>query len=165
MMDDTRHQTEQTNGSKSEDASHVDGTHAPERLTLAEETLDAHVTERQTGKVRIHKQVETQPMTAEVKLHHDDVVIDRVDVNEHVTERRDPWYEGDMLMVPVYEEVLVSRTQLVLREVIQLRNKGRVEPVTLRGTVRREVVNIEEVDAGASPGPEAARDQTEEGAS
>jgi uncharacterized protein (TIGR02271 family) len=117
-----------------------------DRITLAEETLEAHVVERQIGQVRIHTRVETEPVSAQVTLHHDDVTIERVAVNEPATERRAPWYEGETLMVPVYEEVLVTQTQLMLREVIQLRNQGRVEPVDLQGTVRREVVDIEEVD-------------------
>lgn len=117
---------------------------ATEHLTLAEETLEAHVVERHIGNVLIHTRVETQPVTAQVNLHHDEVVIDRVAVNEHATERRGPWYEGETLMVPVYEEVLVTRTQLVLREIVQVRNRGRVEPIKLKGSVRREVVDIEE---------------------
>jgi uncharacterized protein (TIGR02271 family) len=114
------------------------------RLPLVEETLKAHVVEREQGKVRIHKRVETDPVQAQVELHHDEVEIDRVPVNEIIPERRAPWYEGETLMIPVYEEVLVTETKLVLREVIRLHNRGRVEQVNLRGTVRREVVDIEQ---------------------
>jgi stress response protein YsnF len=113
------------------------------RLPLMEETLEAHVVDREQGKVLIHTRVATEPVQASVDLHHDDVVIDQVEVNELAAERRDPWYEGATLMVPVYEEVLVTETKLVLKEVIRLHNRGRVEQVNLRGDVRREVVNIE----------------------
>jgi stress response protein YsnF len=117
------------------------------RLTLAEETLQARVVEREQGKLLIHTRIETQPVTAKVELLHDDMVIDEVDVNEQAAERREPWYDGDTLMVPVYEEVLVSSTQLMLRKVIRVRNRGAREQVNLRGTVRREVLDIEEVDS------------------
>ncbi len=115
-------------------------------LTLAEETLEAHVVERQKGTVRIQTRVETQRVKAAVDLHHDDVVIEHLAVNKDADSRREPWYEGDSLMIPVYEEVLVTQTQLVLREVIRLRNKGHVERVDLKGVVRRDVVDITQVD-------------------
>jgi uncharacterized protein (TIGR02271 family) len=125
----------------------------PIRLSLAEETLQARVVEREQGKILIHKRIETDPVTATVDLHHDDVVIDEVVLDEEAAERREPWYEGDTLMVPVYEEVLVSYTQLMLRKVIRLHNRGATEQVNLKGTVRREVVEIEEVgiDEPAAP--------------
>ncbi len=115
-------------------------------LSLAEETLEAHVVERQQGTVRIQTHVDTQRVQATVDLRHDDVVIEHIAVNEDADARREPWYEGESLMIPVYEEVLVTHTQLVLREVISLRNKGRVERVNLKGTVRRDVMNITESD-------------------
>jgi uncharacterized protein (TIGR02271 family) len=123
------------------------------RLSLAEETLQARVVERDQGKVLIHKHVETDPVTAQVELHHDDMVIDEVIMDEEATERQEPWYEGDTLMVPVYEEVLVSYTQLILRKVIRVHNRGAVEQVNLTGTVRREVVDIEQVDADSPDTP------------
>ena len=125
----------------------------PIRLPLAEETLQARVVEREQGRILIHKRVETDPVTAQVELHHDDVVIDEIDIDEEATERQEPWYEGDTLMVPVYEEVLVSYTQLMLRKVIRIHNRGATEQVNLKGTVRREVVEIEQVDAEGQDTP------------
>ncbi len=118
----------------------------PIRITLAEETLQARVVERDRGTVRIHKRIVTEPVTARVELHHDDMVIDEIERNEEATERLDPWYEGDTLMVPVYEEVLVSYTQLMLRKVVRVHNQGAKEQVNLKGTVRREILEIEEPD-------------------
>ncbi|MEJ7901943.1 MAG: YsnF/AvaK domain-containing protein [Thermomicrobiales bacterium] len=115
-------------------------------LSLAEETLEAHVVERRQGKVRINTHVETQRVKAAVDLHSDDYVIEHIEINEDADERRDFWYEGDSLMIPVYEEVLVTQTQLVLREVIRLRNKGHMERVNLKGVVRRDVVDITQID-------------------
>jgi hypothetical protein len=45
------------------------------RLTLAEETLQARVIEREQGKILIHTRIETQPVTSKVELIHDDMVI------------------------------------------------------------------------------------------
>jgi uncharacterized protein (TIGR02271 family) len=115
------------------------------RIPLAEETLKAHVVERKQGRIRLHKRVEAEPVTAEVDLHRDRVVVERVEVGEIVADRREPWYEGNTLLVPVYEEVLVTETKLRLKEVIRLENREEVEQVNLHGTVRREVVDIDGV--------------------
>jgi stress response protein YsnF len=125
----------------------VDDAEQPLRIPLVEETLEARVVERESGKLVIRKRVETEPVTTRVELHHDKMEINEIVVDETATERREPWYEGDTLMVPVYEEVLVSYTELMLRKVIRIRNQGAIEQVDVDGTVRREVVEITEVDA------------------
>lgn len=125
----------------------VDDVEQPLRIPLVEETIEARVVERDSGKIVVHKRVETEPVTARVDLHHDKMEIDEIEVEEAATERREPWYEGDTLMVPVYEEVLVSYTELMLRKVIRIRNQGAIEQVDVEGTVQREVVEITEVDA------------------
>jgi len=122
-----------------------------EQLTvpLAEETLEATVTERQTGTVRIRTRVESTPVREEVTLHRDEVEIERISRNEEVAERRDPWPEGDDLMVPVYEEIPVTEVRLVLREVIRVRRIVATEQAAIEGEVRREVAEIErEGDTG-----------------
>jgi stress response protein YsnF len=114
------------------------------RIPLAEEVLEAEVVEREQGRLRIHKSVETVPVQTSVDLHHDQYVVERVEIDETVAERRDPWYEGGALLVPVYEEVLVTETKLRLKEIIRLENTGEVEQVNLRGTLRRDVVEIDD---------------------
>lgn len=127
--------------------------HEPLHLSIAEEQVEARVVERDQGKIVIHKRVETDPVIAQVDLYHDDMVIDEVAMDEQVAERREPWFEGDSYLVPVYEEVLVSYTQLVLKKVIRIHNRRAKEQVNLSGTVRREVVEIEELGAAEPPTP------------
>ena len=71
-------------------------------LPLSEETLEARVFETEIGKVRIHKRVETDRLEQDVELSHDDVVVERAERNEVVKERREPWLEGEVLIIPVY---------------------------------------------------------------
>jgi len=115
-------------------------------LPLSEETLEARVFETEIGKVRIHKRVETDRLEQDVELSHDDVVVERAERNEVVKERREPWLEGEVLIIPVYEEVLVSEKRLMLREVIRVARGRQSERVNVRGEVRREVVGIERID-------------------
>lgn len=115
------------------------------RIPLAEETVEAHVTERQKGKVVFTKRVETVPVEAKVDLRRDNVVVERREMDEVVDAPREPWYEGDTLVIPLYEERYVTEKRLVLREEVRVRNVPDVDHVTLKETVRREVVDIDEV--------------------
>jgi uncharacterized protein (TIGR02271 family) len=119
-----------------------------DRITvpLAEETLEATVTERERGSVRLHKRVETEPVRQELALRRDTVTTERIPRNEPVAARREPWYEEGDLMVPVYEEVPVTERRLVLREVIRVRREETTDQAVIEGEVRREVVEIERTD-------------------
>lgn len=115
-------------------------------LQLREETLQARVVDREKGKVLVHKRVETTPLSEDVTLRQGRVDIERIARNELVEERLDPWYEGELLMIPVYEEVPVTEIRLVLKEIVQIRQGETTEQVTVEGETRREVVDIERTD-------------------
>jgi uncharacterized protein (TIGR02271 family) len=115
------------------------------RIPLAEEILEATVQERQEGVIRVTRRVETEPVGMLVDVRSDDIVIERTPRDEVVQESRQPWYEGDNLVIPVYEERLVTEKRLVLTEMIHVRRKTKTEQVEVRDTVRREVVDVESV--------------------
>jgi len=115
------------------------------RIPLAEETVEAHVTERQKGKVVFTKRVETVPVEATIDLRQDNVVVERREMDEVVDAPRDPWYEDETLVIPLYEERYVTEKRLVLREEVRVRNAPKIEHVTLKETARREVIDIDEV--------------------
>lgn len=147
--------TDEDTGARRASDDHTPATTGPEplRLSIAEEQVEARVVERDQGKIVVHKRIETDPVTAQVDLYHDDMVIDEVVMDKEVDEQREPWYEGDSYIVPVYEEVLVSYTQLMLKKVIRIHNRRAKEQVNLNTTVRREVVEIEEFAAVESATP------------
>ena len=80
-----------------------------------------------------------------MELHQDDVSVERVDSDELVDAREDPWYEGDTLVIPVYKERIVTETRLVLSELLRVKRKERIEHIMVEGTVRREVVDVEPI--------------------
>jgi stress response protein YsnF len=63
-------------------------------VPLAEETLEATVTDKVREKVLLHNRVETEPARQEVTLRRDEVTVERIPRNEVITARREPWYEG-----------------------------------------------------------------------
>lgn len=133
---------------KPDDAHQDDRDRSTIRVPLKEETLEARAVPTQLGSVLIHKSIEENSVREDVELHQDDISIDHVDVNEIVSDREEPWYEGDTLVIPVYEERIVSETRLVLREYIRVNRTQRTETMTVEGNVRREVVDIEPIING-----------------
>lgn len=95
----------------------------------------------ETARVRIRKRVVEEESDVDVQVRHDEVQIERVPMNRVVEHPSPIRREGDVTIVPVYEEVLVK--QLVLREELRITRHSRTEaresePVMLR----REEVEI-----------------------
>ncbi len=114
-----------------------------QRVTLVEETLEPRIVRSQIGSVLIHKSIETHTLRNEVDLERDDVSLEQLVVEEFVDEKREPWYEDDMLVIPVYEEVLVTERRLMLAKVVRVRRDVVVDRKTVEGEVRREVLDVE----------------------
>ncbi len=115
------------------------------RVPLREERLEAQTVPTQLGSVMFRKRIEEVPSVEDVELHQDDVSVERVDSDELVDAREDPWYEGDTLVIPVYKERIVTETRLVLSELLRVKRKERIEHIMIEGTVRREVVDVEPI--------------------
>ena len=112
-------------------------------IPVVEEELDIRKQELQTGRILIHKKVDTREIPVEEVLRTSDVDIQRVPMDRVVTEPVESRYEGDTLVIPILEEVLVVEKRLVLRE--EIRITRRVQEHTERRTVpvRSEHVEIE----------------------
>jgi uncharacterized protein (TIGR02271 family) len=127
-----------------------------ERLTIQrhEEVLEPVVREVERGSMRIHTRVETVPSEITVEAGHDEVVVERVPVDRQVDAAPSPRQEGDTLVIPVVEEVLVVEKRLVVREEVRITRRRVTTAVPIRETVRREVVEVEEPapTMGASEG-------------
>jgi uncharacterized protein (TIGR02271 family) len=117
-----------------------------ERLTvpLHEEVLEPQVRPVETGRVRIHKRVETRPVELTVEAARDEVTIERVPVDRPVDAMPEPRQEGDTLVIPVVEEVVVTETRLVVREEVRITRRRVTDQIPIQTTVRREVLDIDE---------------------
>jgi uncharacterized protein (TIGR02271 family) len=119
-------------------------------VPLAEERLIARIREVNRGTVRIHKRVETQPVEDVVHLRRDNVEIEHREMNQPVEEVRAPWYEGETLVLPVYEEIPVVTKRLILREEVRITKQSHMDDVEIDDTVQREVVEVERVQDDGS---------------
>lgn len=117
-------------------------------IPVIEERLDVHREPVDTGRtLRLRKQVEEVQSDVRVPVATEVVDVQRVPVGRVVDEPPAVRHEGDVIVVPVVEERLVTRKELVLVEEIRLTRRREmteteVEPVLLR----RERVVAERFD-------------------
>lgn len=126
----------------------------PQRLEQAETVIPVIVEEarirkerRVTGKVRLRKIVHHEEQTVDEPLLKERVSLERVTIDQWVDEAPSIRKEGETLVVPVVEEVLVVEKRLRLREEIRLTWHREEEHEPQRLVVRREEVRVERVPA------------------
>ncbi|MDQ3045616.1 MAG: YsnF/AvaK domain-containing protein, partial [Chloroflexota bacterium] len=98
------------------------------------------------GAVRLRKRVETVPVEIDVPVERDQVSIERITKDEYVDVAPEVRYEGDTMIVPVIEEILVTAKRFLLREEVRITRTRIAESVHVSESVRRERLDVEEID-------------------
>ncbi|MGK3992451.1 YsnF/AvaK domain-containing protein [Sorangium sp. So ce1024] len=109
---------------------------------------EIEVTKRtiESGRVRITKQVHERVEAVAEPLERERVFVERVAIDQVVTEPPATRQEGDTLIVPVVEEVLVIEKRLVLKEELHITRVRSVEVSPPEHvTLRSEDVRVERV--------------------
>jgi uncharacterized protein (TIGR02271 family) len=109
-----------------------------------------------TGRgVRIHKTVSEQAVPVDEALLREDLEVTRVPVGRMVAdgEQPGPHYEGDTLVVPVLEEVLVVERRVRIREEVRITRSRREERHEETVVLRSEQVQVERFDEAQRPPP------------
>ncbi|MGZ8246315.1 YsnF/AvaK domain-containing protein [Methylomagnum sp.] len=109
---------------------------AEERLTLSKRKVE-------TGRVRIVKRVAAHEEDVDEPLVRETVQVERVPVNRTINEPVPVRYEGDTMIVPVFEETLVVEKRLILREELRITKRRAESHKSRRATLRREEVSVE----------------------
>lgn len=112
---------------------------------LAEE-LDVHKRRVIGGGVRIHKQVHEREVVIDEPLFEEEVEIERVSINEIVDEPPIARREGDVLIIPLLEEVTVVEKRLMLREELRITKERKEARHPERVTLRREEAVVERIE-------------------
>lgn len=117
-------------------------------IPVIEERLDVHREAVDTGRtLRLRKQVEEVRSDVRVPVATEVVDVQRVPVGRVVDEPPAVRHEGDVIVVPVIEERLVTRKELVLVEEIRLtRRREMTETEVGPVLLRRERVVAERFD-------------------
>ena len=139
------------------------GGRAEEVIPLVEEVLRLGKRSVETGRVRVSLTTETVEETLRETLHSQRAEVERVPVGREVSEVPATRQEGDVMIVPVVEEVLVVVKRLVLREEIRLRlvdSEESVEQPVQRRVQRATVERLAPEQASTPAGPVGWTDNT-----
>lgn len=123
-------------------------TAAPEAMVLPIIVEELYVGKRvvETARLRIGKKVGETVKTIDQPLFKNGYEIKRVSVNRAVEGPVEARREGDTLILPVLEEVLVIEKRLILREEVHITPKREESRQPRQVTLRTEEVQVERVD-------------------
>lgn len=118
-----------------------------ERLQVGKEMLE-------TGRVRLHRYVDVEPVEQAVHVFHEEYDIERIPVSGD--ERTHNFEEGEQEIV-LHEERAILRKETVPVERVRLRARRVEEDKTIRDEIRRERIEIEPEQDYAETGGRSER--------
>lgn len=121
-------------------------------IPVVEERLEVSRERVETGRVRISKSVEAREVVVDDPLKRETVRVEHVPINQVVTgavpQVRE---EGDVTVIPILEERVVTRTELVLVEEVRIHREHSEYHDPQRVTLRKEVVAVERFGEDGRP--------------
>jgi len=109
------------------------------------EALEIDTRREETGRVRIRKIVHEHEEIVDPPLWREEVVIERVPINRVVSEPLSARSEGETLIIPLLEEVLVVEKRLLLKEEVRITKRRIDTHAPQRVTLRREEAAVERI--------------------
>jgi uncharacterized protein (TIGR02271 family) len=97
------------------------------------------------GRVQISKQVHERDEVIDVPILQEEVHVNRVPVDRMVDTPPEIRYEGNMMIIPVLEEVLVVEKRLRVKEEVQITRVQKEVHTPKQVTVREETVKVKRV--------------------
>ena len=116
-------------------------------IPVIEEQFQVRTERVETGRVRINKQVHEETQTIDIPVTHEVVDVQRVPINQVVTEVPLSRQEGDTLILPVVREEIVTSIRLVLVEEVRITRKQEQATDHQTVTLRHETVSIDRTDS------------------
>jgi uncharacterized protein (TIGR02271 family) len=114
-------------------------------VPIVQEELVVEKQKRETGRVRVHKQVHTRQETIDEPGYIEEVSVERVPMNEIIDAPRKAHYEGNTFVIPLIEEELVVTKRLVLREELRITKKRKLVRTRQDVKLRKEDVTIDRI--------------------
>ena len=113
------------------------------RIPVIREEAVVRTREVERGGVRVHKTVNEREEVVEQPTMREDVDVERVAIGRVVDTIPEVREEGDTLIIPVLEEMLVVEKRLVLKEEIRVTKRRTTETEQARVVLSEEQVTIE----------------------
>jgi uncharacterized protein (TIGR02271 family) len=130
---------------KHQTSSDVNLEDTPIVIPVLEEDLYVDKQTVETGRIRLQKRVHATEETIDLPLLEETVQVERMPINRYVETPAPIRYEGNTMIVPLHQEVIVVQKQLMLKEEVHIWKERaevhRPEKVTLRS----EEVEVERV--------------------
>lgn len=119
-------------------------------IPIVEETVElGHRLVDEGRGVRITKHVTEHEAHIDDPLIHEDVTVERVPIDMLVSgPEPTQHYEGDTLVIPVLEEVLVLEKRVRLKEEVRVTRRSHAENSSQRVRLNSEDVSVEEEMSG-----------------
>jgi stress response protein YsnF len=122
-------------------------------IPIAHEELHVDKKIVEQGRVRVATHVHERTARIQEELAREDVDVEWVDIDREVDSIPEIRTEGDTLIVPLFEEVLVVEKRLVLRQELRLTRRMRSRPYEAEIPLRRMEA---EVERATPPGTDTA---------
>jgi uncharacterized protein (TIGR02271 family) len=117
---------------------------SPVRLvSTTDETLEVQRISVPLETVRLSKSVIEEQVMLDQHLLAEQIHIEHVPVNQYLDAPADIRYEGNTVIVPLMEEVLVVQKRLYLREELRITKQQTQKRHAQRHTLRRETLQVE----------------------
>jgi uncharacterized protein (TIGR02271 family) len=120
-------------------------------IPLMEEELRVDKREIVTGKINVRTVVESFEKVARATLEGEQIEVTRIPIGKELKSIPEQRTEGDVLIIPVVEEVLVVEKRLVLKEEIHLRRHTTTEDVQVPVTLRTQRAVVERTRGKTNP--------------
>ncbi len=120
-------------------------------LPLIEEEAAIETSTVVTGRVRFHSKVRTIDQTVKAELWGEEVEVTRVPCDRVIEAAPNARQDGDVMIIPVVEEILIVEKRLVLKEELHIRKKTVSKPVEMPVSLRKLDVVVERDGAGEQP--------------
>jgi uncharacterized protein (TIGR02271 family) len=131
----------------------------PEVVPVLEETIRVEKTERAVDRMLINTSVRERTENVDLDLRSMDVVIERVPINRVVEAAPSMREEGDTIIIPILEEIVVVEKRLILKEEVHIRRRDAVQHVHETVQLRSQEVSLERVPINRSPQDTNTEDQ------
>jgi len=115
-------------------------------LPVVEERIRVGKRKIETGRVRITTRQRQKSQAVREQLLHEDVEVERVSVNRFAETEPEMRKEGDILVIPVFEEVLVKR--IFVREELRVSRKRHISQVDEVVKLRSQEVVVDRTGRG-----------------
>ncbi len=106
-------------------------------LPVTQEELQVHKRQVDAGGVRVTTHVEREERLVDEPGYVEEIEVTRTPLNQVVESAPEPRHEGDDLVIPILEEVLVVEKRLVVKEELRISKRRREIRNPQRVTLRR----------------------------